>query len=264
MTDVLLAPEAEQLLSWELSDVERRLGFAPGRFTQVNSVLTFVSGRSTLDRILRLPYVCSRASLGRVHPTRANPIRCRFSSFMVAFHSGYKVAEATIAASRTGCRDRAGRSSVRTFSSYGTYCGGECEIPRSTIPTVFLLLNRILVALSNLKNIGRIGDVDEILRSQADREESMMETSYALLRGFIWAVPVLGFIGTVLGLSGAIGSFGSVLQEAGDFHAITAGLQNITAGLATAFETTLVALVAALFLQIILTFLKEERRRLSG
>jgi biopolymer transport protein ExbB/TolQ len=125
-------------------------------------------------------------------------------------------------------------------------------------PNRFLLLNRILVALSNLRNIGRIGDVDEILRSQAEREESMMESSYSLLRGFIWAVPVLGFIGTVLGLSGAIGNFGAVLGQAGDFDAITKGLKDITSDLATAFETTLVALVAALLLQMILTFLKKS------
>lgn len=39
-----------------------------------------------------------------------------------------------------------------------------------------------------------------------------METSYALVQGFVWAIPVLGFIGTVVGLSQAIGGFTAVLQ----------------------------------------------------
>ena len=31
-----------------------------------------------------------------------------------------------------------------------------------------------------------------------------METSYSVINSFVWAIPVLGFIGTVLGLSQAI------------------------------------------------------------
>ena len=41
-----------------------------------------------------------------------------------------------------------------------------------------------------------------------------METSYSVINAFVWAIPVLGFIGTVLGLSQAIGQFGGVLQGA--------------------------------------------------
>ena len=64
-------------------------------------------------------------------------------------------------------------------------------------PKHFVLFNRIVVALSNLKNLGRIGDVGDILISQADQDEASMDTSYSLINGFIWAIPVLGFIGTV-------------------------------------------------------------------
>jgi biopolymer transport protein ExbB/TolQ len=125
-------------------------------------------------------------------------------------------------------------------------------------PKHFLLMNRIHIALSNLRNIGRIADVDGILRSQAEHDESAMETSYALVSSFVWAIPVLGFIGTVVGLSAAIGSFGSVLQGEGALEDIKASLQNVTAGLSTAFETTLLALVAALFIQLILALLKKS------
>ncbi|QGQ27099.1 MotA/TolQ/ExbB proton channel family protein [Gimesia benthica] len=125
-------------------------------------------------------------------------------------------------------------------------------------PRHFVLFNRIIIALSNLRNLGRVTDVDEILRSQAVHDESSMETSYALLSGFIWAIPVLGFIGTVLGLSQAIGGFGKVLQTSEELSQIKTSLQGVTGGLATAFETTLQALIAALFIQLILTFLKKS------
>jgi len=125
-------------------------------------------------------------------------------------------------------------------------------------PKHFVLFNRISVALSNLRNLGRVTDVDEILRSQAEHDESMMESSYSLLRGLIWAIPVLGFIGTVLGLSKAISGFGGVLGSTQEMDEITAGLQEVTSGLATAFDTTLVALVAALMLQMTATFLHKN------
>ena len=127
-------------------------------------------------------------------------------------------------------------------------------------PSKFTLSNRILIALSNLRNLGRISDVDDIFRSQGDMDESQMESSYTILNGFIWAIPVLGFIGTVLGLSEAISSFGTILQGDGGIDEIKSSLRLVTGGLATAFETTLVALVAALFLQLATTMLKKKEQ----
>jgi biopolymer transport protein ExbB/TolQ len=125
-------------------------------------------------------------------------------------------------------------------------------------PRNFMILNRVEAALSNLRNLGAVGDVDDILRSQAAQDESQMETSYAIVQGFVWAIPVLGFIGTVLGLSMAIGSFTAVLGTGQDVSAITGALGNVTAGLATAFDTTLVALVAALVIQLLMVMTKKS------
>jgi len=125
-------------------------------------------------------------------------------------------------------------------------------------PKNFVLFNRIQVALSNLRNIGRVGDVDEILRSQAEQDASRIESSYALVSGFVWAIPVLGFIGTVLGLSVAIGGFSGVLQSSQQMSEVKTALQGVTGGLATAFETTLQGLVAALAIQLLLTFLRKS------
>ena len=76
----------------------------------------------------------------------------------------------------------------------------------------FMLYNSIYLALSNLKTIGRVGDVSEVLRSHAEIDESHMISSYTIIKGFVWAISVLGFIGTVLGLSDAIGSFSQALN----------------------------------------------------
>ncbi|MCK5803283.1 MAG: MotA/TolQ/ExbB proton channel family protein [Lentisphaeria bacterium] len=126
-------------------------------------------------------------------------------------------------------------------------------------PRHFVVLNRIEAALSNLRNIGRISDVSEILTTQAGNDDDHMVSSYSLVKGFVWAIPVLGFVGTVLGLSEAIGSFGGVLSKSEDLANLTIALKDVTAGLSVAFDTTLLGLVASLFVQLlIVTLMKRE------
>ncbi len=124
-------------------------------------------------------------------------------------------------------------------------------------PERFIVFNRILIAVSNLKNLGRVSDVDDILRSIGERDESAQQTSFATLSGFLWAIPVLGFIGTVLGLAQSIGKFSELLDKQSDVSGIVGSLKEVTGGLSTAFETTLLALVIALVVQLWMTAQKK-------
>ena len=94
----------------------------------------------------------------------------------------------------------------------------------------------------------------------AENDANLVESSYTLTKGLIWAIPVLGFIGTVLGLSQAVGGFGSVVSSGADLETLKEALGGVTSGLGIAFETTLIALVAALIVQLLMTLLmrKEE------
>lgn len=125
-------------------------------------------------------------------------------------------------------------------------------------PERFIVFNRILIAVSNLKNLGRVSDVDDILRSIGERDESAHQTSFATLAGFLWAIPVLGFIGTVLGLAQSIGKFSELLDRQSDVSGIVGSLKEVTGGLSTAFETTLLALVIALVVQLWMTAQKKS------
>jgi biopolymer transport protein ExbB/TolQ len=125
----------------------------------------------------------------------------------------------------------------------------------------FVLFNRVDHALSNLHNIGRVADVSDILCTQAEYDEDQLASSYGLLNGFLWAIPVLGFIGTVLGLSQAIGAFGDTMRSATDLAALKTSLQDVTGGLSVAFETTLVALVCALILQLLLSWIQGRETK---
>lgn len=127
-------------------------------------------------------------------------------------------------------------------------------------PENFVLLNRIVRALSNLKNLGSIPAVAECFNTQSRNDDNCLTGSYTILKGFIWAIPVLGFIGTVLGLAQAVGGFGRVVSGGADIAKLKMALGGVTGGLAVAFETTLIALVAALLVQLLMTFVvsREE------
>jgi biopolymer transport protein ExbB/TolQ len=125
-------------------------------------------------------------------------------------------------------------------------------------PRRFLLFDRIERSISNLKNLGNVSDVANGLKSQADNDESYMISTYTVVKGFIWAIPVLGFIGTVVGLSNSVGAFGSVVAKGAGIEELKASLGDVTSGLATAFETTLIALVAALLVQLFMVFMQHR------
>ena len=63
-----------------------------------------------------------------------------------------------------------------------------------------------------------------------------------------------------MGLSIAIGGFGEVLATTTDPSALSDSLKGVTGGLSTAFETTLLALIFALMLQLAVTFLHKAEQ----
>ena len=123
-------------------------------------------------------------------------------------------------------------------------------------PREFTVFNRVWVALSNLGNIGEARDVGVVLDSQAHADSAKVDAGYTALRVLIWTIPVMGFIGTVIGLGQAIGSFQNVLDATGgqSASAIKDRLGPVVSGLATKFDTTLVALLATVVVQLLTTW----------
>jgi biopolymer transport protein ExbB/TolQ len=246
------------LLSWSQRDVEERLGFRGRRHTRVNMLLSCLLGLVSSIGFYGLLTLFSRTTFALMFtergPTPYAIVFLFFWSCAILLLKSRKLALQCEALDHTITPE-----SPDFILSVNTVDDVIQKIYRTVDdPRHFVVFNRIVIALSNLRNLGRVSDVDEILRSQASQEEAAMETSYAVVQGFIWAIPVLGFIGTVLGLSEAIGGFGNVLGAADDISQISGALRGVTAGLHTAFETTLEALVAALGIQFWLTFLKKS------
>jgi len=114
-------------------------------------------------------------------------------------------------------------------------------------PKQSFLLTRILRGLEHFGVRKNHSETADMLKSQSEIDATMVDSSYVLIKVFIWAIPILGFIGTVLGISDAVSSFGGEMGAAADIEVIKEKLGQVTGGLSEAFDTTLVSLVFSLF-----------------
>lgn len=91
---------------------------------------------------------------------------------------------------------------------------------------------------------------------------SASESSYALPRILVWSIPLLGFIGTVLGISSAVNGFNSFLNNSAEIEQIKEGIGTVTSGLAVAFDTTLLALLLSVMVMIPLVLIERMESQL--
>jgi biopolymer transport protein ExbB/TolQ len=105
------------------------------------------------------------------------------------------------------------------------------------------LVTRLLRGLSHYEARGNHAETAEILTSQSDIDATTVDSSYTIVKVFIWAIPILGFIGTVVGISDAVGGFAGELGAADDMAVLKDKLGMVTSGLGVAFDTTLLALI---------------------
>lgn len=111
-----------------------------------------------------------------------------------------------------------------------------------------LVYGRIAGALSAFRSGRTAAEVMRIAESQSDSDAGSIEATYAMLRVFVWAIPILGFIGTVIGIGAAVGGFSEAIQSAQELDVIKGALGQVTTGLAVAFDTTFLALIASIVL----------------
>lgn len=122
-------------------------------------------------------------------------------------------------------------------------------------------LDRGLALWLATKDVGRVGSW---MGSEASRDNAMSDLTYTLARTMMWAIPILGFIGTVQGLSSAVGGFGDFLSGAADLAAIKGAIADVTIGLGVAFDTTFLALMLVTIIQFPLSSLMRREATLLG
>ena len=95
-------------------------------------------------------------------------------------------------------------------------------------------------ALNYVKSRRSPDGLDGHLRYLAELAGERLHESYSLIRTITWAIPILGFLGTVIGITIAIAN---VTPEQLD-----TSLSEVTGGLAVAFDTTALALALSIVL----------------
>ena len=103
------------------------------------------------------------------------------------------------------------------------------------------LFERVRTALSMIERRGSSEGMEDELKYLADLDSERSHQSYALVRILIWATPMLGFLGTVIGISEALG--GLNIGGAADFDSMMQGLRS---SLYVAFDTTALALTLSI------------------
>ena len=100
-----------------------------------------------------------------------------------------------------------------------------------------LLPRALLAALHRFGATGSIADASASAHGVCEGEADRLDSELSLLRYVAWAIPAIGFIGTVRGIGDALAQAHRAMQ--GD-------LSGVTAGLGTAFNSTLIALLLSL------------------
>ncbi|MBX3414061.1 MAG: MotA/TolQ/ExbB proton channel family protein [Pirellulales bacterium] len=132
-------------------------------------------------------------------------------------------------------------------------------------PDESYLINRVIRGLEHFRVRNSAPEVASVLASQGEIDSMSVDSSYTMVKVFIWAMPILGFIGTVIGISAAVVGLGGSVSTAESVSDMTESLLPVLGGLATAFDTTLIALVLSLFVKFPTSSMqKREEDLLSG
>jgi hypothetical protein len=122
----------------------------------------------------------------------------------------------------------------------------------------YILASMIRIALGKFALTRSSQDVSDAVRTQAEVELGRLVTSMATIHYLAWAIPALGFLGTVRGLSGGLTMAGKVNEDI----ALQSFIDQATRHLTIAFDCTLVALVLSLALMFLVHSVQRDEESL--
>ncbi|MBM4219076.1 MAG: MotA/TolQ/ExbB proton channel family protein [Gammaproteobacteria bacterium] len=116
-----------------------------------------------------------------------------------------------------------------------------------------LVVRASKAALARFGATRNVQDVSDAGHAVCAAEAERLDSELSMIRYIAWAIPAIGFIGTVRGI-------GNALSEA--HKAVTGDISGVTEGLGVAFNSTLVALLLSLVLMFLLHQLQLAQERL--
>ena len=117
-----------------------------------------------------------------------------------------------------------------------------------------LLPRALLAALQRFSSTRNVQDVSDAVRAVCDAESDRLDSELAMVRYIAWAIPSIGFIGTVRGIGDALGQA---------YQAVEGDITGVTVSLGVAFNSTFVALVISIFVMFLMHQLQLVQERLA-
>lgn len=118
----------------------------------------------------------------------------------------------------------------------------------------FLLPRALLTALHRFRSTRNIQDVSNAVRAACESESERLDSELSMIRYIAWAIPSIGFLGTVRGIGQALGQAHKAVQ--GD-------IAGVTQALGVAFNSTFVALLISIVIMFLLHQLQLAQERLT-
>ena len=116
-----------------------------------------------------------------------------------------------------------------------------------------LLPRALLAALQRFASTRNVQDVSTAVRTVCDTESDRLDSELSMVRYIAWAIPSIGFIGTVRGIGDALGQA---------YQAVEGDIAGVTTSLGVAFNSTFVALVISIFVMFLMHQLQLVQERL--
>lgn len=107
----------------------------------------------------------------------------------------------------------------------------------------YLLSRALLAGLHRFQSTRNIQDVASTVKDTCESEADRMEAELTIVRYIAWAIPSIGFLGTVRGIGTALGQA---------YQAVSGDIVGVTVSLGVAFNSTFVALVVSILLMFLL------------
>ena len=117
----------------------------------------------------------------------------------------------------------------------------------------FLLPRTLLSSLQRFATTGSIQAVSDTIKEQSEVESDRLDSELSMVRYIAWAIPSIGFIGTVRGIGDALGQA---------YKAVEGDISGVTVSLGVAFNSTFVALVLSIIIMFCLHQLQLAQERL--
>ncbi len=117
----------------------------------------------------------------------------------------------------------------------------------------YLLPRTLLASLQRFATTGSIQAVSDTIRENCEVESDRLDSEMSMVRYIAWAIPSIGFIGTVRGIGAALGQA---------YKAVEGDISGVTASLGVAFNSTFVALVLSIVIMFCLHQLQLSQERL--